>query len=106
MTEEVSLEFSLRKIDETRNYILDEINHNDLTSEKCKETCKHLNYVERLLTLPSTITGCVLISAFASLVCIPVGIASSTVGIKICANTEGIKKYKSIIKKKKRSMIK
>ena len=101
MTEEASLEFSLRKIDETRNYILDEINHTDLTSEKCKETCKHLNYVERLLILPSTITGCVLISAFASLVCIPVGITSSTVGIKICAKTEGIKKYKSIIKKKK-----
>ena len=27
-----SLEFRLRKIDETRNYILDEIKHNDLMS--------------------------------------------------------------------------
>ena len=34
MVEEASLEFRLRKIDETRNYILDEINHNDLKSEK------------------------------------------------------------------------
>ena len=34
MAEESSLEFRLRKIDETRNYLLDEIKHNDLMSEK------------------------------------------------------------------------
>ena len=31
MVEEASPEFRLRKIDETRNYTLDEIKHNDLT---------------------------------------------------------------------------
>ena len=50
-------------------------------------------------------TSCVSISAFASLVGVLVVVTSSTVGIKICAITAGIKKYKSIIKKK-RSMIK
>ena len=49
MVEEASLEFKLRKIDETRNYFLDEIKHNDLMSEKYKKTCKYLNYVEHLL---------------------------------------------------------
>ena len=34
MTEEGSLKFRLKKIDETRNYLLDEIKHNDLMSEK------------------------------------------------------------------------
>ena len=52
--------------------------------------------------LASTVTGCVSISVFASLVCVPVVITSSAVGIKICATTVGIKKYKSIIKKKKK----
>ena len=47
-------------------------------------------------------TGCVSISAFASLVGIPIGITSSAIGLKICAITAGIKKYKSIIKKKKK----
>ena len=42
------------------------------------------------------------ISAFASLVCVPVEISSSAVGIHVCAITAGIKKYKSIIKKKKK----
>ena len=32
-TEEASLEFRLRKIDETGNYLFDEINHNDLISK-------------------------------------------------------------------------
>ena len=47
-------------------------------------------------------TGCVSISSFASLVNIPIGITSSAVGLKICAITAGIKKYKLIIKKKKK----
>ena len=33
MTEGASLEFRLRKFDETRNYLLEEIKHNDLMSE-------------------------------------------------------------------------
>ena len=71
-------------------------------SEKYKNTCKYLNYVEYLLISVSTVTDCVSISAFASLVCVAVGITSSAVGIKIYAITAGIKKYKSVIKKKKK----
>ena len=102
MVEEGSLEFIFRKTDETKNHVLDEIKHNDLMSEKYRKTCKYLNYVEHLLILASTVTGCVSISAFASLVCVYVGIASSAIGINICEITAGIKKYKSIIKKKKK----
>ena len=61
--------------------------------------------LKHLLVLVLTVTGCVSISAFTSLVCIPVGITSSAVGIKICAVTVGIKKYRSIIKEKKKSRI-
>ena len=71
-------------------------------SEKYKKTCKYLNYVENLLILSSKITGCVSISASPSLVLAPVGIASSAVGLNICAIIPGIKKYKSIIKRKKK----
>ena len=102
MADKVILEFRLRKIDKKRNYLLDEIKHNDLMSEKYKKTCKCLNYVEQLLILVSTVTGCVSISAFASLVCDPVGITSSAIRIKIRAITAGINNYKSIIKKKKK----
>ena len=60
-----------------------------------------LNYIEHLLISMSTVTGCVSISAFASLVGIPIVITSSAIILKICAITAGIKKYKLIVKKKK-----
>ena len=92
-----SLEFRLKEIDETRNHILDEINHNDLISEKYRKTCKYLKYLKQLLIFGSTATGCVSVSAFASLVCVTVGIASSALGLKMCAINAGTKIYKSII---------
>ena len=39
MAEEASLQFRLKKTDETRNYLLEEIKYNDLMSEKNKKTC-------------------------------------------------------------------
>ena len=103
MTEEASIEFRLRKIDETRNCLLDEIKQNSLMSEKYKKTCKYLNYVEQLFIWVSAVAGCVSISTFTSLVCVPVGITNSAVGIKIFAINAGIKKYKSIINKKRKN---
>ena len=49
-----------------------------------------MDYAEHLLILVSTVTGCVFISAFDSLVGIRIGIASSVVGLKICIITAGI----------------
>ena len=74
MVEEASLEFRLRKIDETRNYLLDEIKHSDLMIEKYNKTCKYLNYVEHLLILVSTVTGCVSISGFRVITSYAIGI--------------------------------
>ena len=69
-------------------------------SKKHKKVCITLNYIEHFLILASTITGCISISAFS--IGIPIGITSSAVGLKNCAIAAGIKKYKSIIKKKKK----
>ena len=64
--------------------------------------CTTLNFIEHIFILASTITGCLSISAFTSIVGIPLEITSSSIGSKICAITAGIKEYKSIIKKKKK----
>ena len=71
-------------------------------SKKLKKVCKVLNYVDHSLIVTSTVTGCVSISAFASLVGIPIGITSSSIGLKICVIIARIKKYKSINKKIKK----
>ena len=70
-------------------------------SKKHKKICATLNYIEHFLILASTIFVCGSISGFASLVGILIGIKSSAIGLRICAITGRIKKYKSIIKKKK-----
>ena len=71
-------------------------------SKKHKEICIILNYSEHFLILSSTITWCVSISASASLVGVSVGITSSAIELKNFSITAGTKKYKSIIKKKKK----
>ena len=71
-------------------------------SKNHKKACTTLNYITHFLTLSSTITGCISISAFVSLIGIAIGIASYAIGLIICAITAGIKKYKLIIKKKKK----
>ena len=103
--ENISQEFRLKNIDETRNYFIKEINQNELMSKKHKKICRVLIYIEYILVLISTVTRCVFIADFASLVGISVGIASSAIGLKICGITAVIKKYKSIIKKKKHDKI-
>ena len=50
----------------------------------------------------STITGCILISAFASLIRVSIGITKSAIYLKICAIAAGIKKYESINKERKK----
>ena len=90
--ENISQEFRFKKIDETRNYFIEEINKNELMSKNHKKICSTLNYIGHFLILSSTITGSVSISAFASLVSIPTGIKSSAIGLNICAITAGIKK--------------
>ena len=52
-------------------------------SNKHKKVSRNLNYIEHFFILVSVITGCISISAFASLFGIPIGIMSSEMGIKI-----------------------
>ena len=98
----VNIDFRLKKIDETRNYRLEEIKQNDLMSQKHKKVSGALNCFELFLVFVSAISRCVSISAFASLVGVPIGIASYSVGLNTCAITARIEKNKSIIRKRRK----
>ena len=56
---------------------------NKWMSRKHKKVCTTLNYIGEFLILASTITGCISIFNFASLIAILIGIMSSTIGFKI-----------------------
>ena len=45
-----------------------------------------ISHIERLLILASTVIECVSISGFVYLICIPVGIASSSIGLITAGN--------------------
>ena len=104
--ENMNKEFRLKKIDGVKNYLIEEINRNELMSKKHEKDCRVLSYIDHsfilINQLISTVTECVSISAFASLVGVPIGIISSAIGLKICAITTGIENYKSVNKKKKK----
>ena len=42
----ISQEFRLKNMDETRNHLIEEINRNKLMSKKNKKFCTTLNYIE------------------------------------------------------------
>ena len=71
-------------------------------SKKHEKVYRVLIYIDHSLIVISTISGCVSISAFASLFGISIGITSSVIELKVCAITAGIKKCKSMIKKRKK----
>ena len=90
--ESMSQEFRLKNIDEVRNYFIEVIKQNELVSKKHKKACRFYNYIEHLIILISTVSGYVSISAFASLVGIPIGYTISAIGLNICVITARIKK--------------
>ena len=89
-----SLDFGIRKkIDESRNYFLEEIKHNDLMSQM-------YNLSVFLILFLLSVDAFQLLHILYQLVF--VGITSSAGGLKIFALAVGIKNCKSIIKKKKK----
>ena len=90
--ENVSQDFRMKNIDKTKNYLVEKINQSKLMSKKHKKVYRVFNYIKSLLLLISAVSGCIFNSAFGSLVGTPMGITSSSIGLKICAITAGIKK--------------
>ena len=53
--ENINQKFKLKKIDEIRNYLIEEINRHELMSKKHKKVCRVFNYIDHLLIVISTI---------------------------------------------------
>ena len=49
VAENISQEFRLKNINETRNYLIEEINRSELMNKKHKKVFVTLNYIERFL---------------------------------------------------------
>ena len=67
--ENLSQEFRPKNTNKTRNYLIEEINLNELINKKHKKVCRTLNYVELFLILASTIVR--LLDVFRFLLFLP-----------------------------------
>ena len=71
-----------------------------MISKNQKNGCATLNHIKKFLFFSFCGSWIISISLFASLLGIPIGITNFSIGLKICTVTSGIKKCKSITKKK------
>ena len=76
---------NFKNVDETRNYLVEEIDHNELMRKKTKRFVWHFVY------LVSVVMGCISIFAFAFLGGIPIRFMRSAVKFKICPIIAAIK---------------
>ena len=89
-----------KKIDEKGNYLIEKQIE---TNWWVRSTKMFVQCIGNVLVLVSVITGCISISEFVSLIGFPIRITCSAIGLKFFTIASGIKNYKSIIKKKKKS---
>ena len=71
-------------------------------SKNDQKVSTSLNNIEHFLILASAVTEVTWVSAFAALLCMSIGITIFAIRLKICAITSGIRKHKSIIRRKKK----
>ena len=99
----ISQEFRLKNIDETKNYLIEEIEESKSMGKKGKKGF----YYSKLYWTLSYFSVFSYWMYFHFWICFfsqySVAITSSATELKNCAITAGIKKYKSIIKKKKKT---
>ena len=86
--ENISQGFILENINETRKYFLEEVKQNEFMNKKHKIRLYNSK-------LASRINKSISISPFAFFLGISIEITSFAIGLKVCAITAGIKKYKS-----------
>ena len=76
--ENISQEFRLKNIDNTRNYFLEEMNQNELISRKHKKVLANVNYIEDFIILVSAVTKCIS-TAFACFPSLTIKITNSEI---------------------------
>ena len=74
-----SQEFILKNTDEKKSYLIQEINQIEFKCKKHKLVSTTQNNIEHFLISGSTITRCISISTFSSLVGIPIRITTSAI---------------------------
>ena len=80
-------QFRLNKINETENYFISEMKERELMSKRLKKYIPSFDYFVKCLTVLSATSGSISIASFATVIGIPVEIASASLSLtfSLCA---------------------
>ena len=91
--------FRLYEIKKIENYFINEINERKSCSKKLSKYVTAFDYIDKILIILSATTGRVSIISFASIIGVPVGIASASFTLIFSLITRIIKKLLSTTRK-------
>ena len=91
--------FRLYEIKKIENYFINEINERKSCSKKLSKYVTAFDYIDKILIILSATTGPVSIISFASIIGVPVGIASASFTLVFSLITRIIKKLLSTTRK-------
>ena len=74
-------QFRLNKINEIKDYFAAEIKERELTSKRLSKYIASFDYFDKSLIVLSTINGSISIGSFATVIRIPIGIASTSLSL-------------------------
>ena len=74
-------QFRLNKISKIENYFITEIKERELMSKKLSKYISFFDYFDKFLIVLSVTSGRVSIASFATVIGIPMGIASASLGL-------------------------
>ena len=82
-------QFRLNKISEIEDYFITEIKERELMNKKLSKYISFFDYFDKSLIVSSVTSGSVSIASFATVIGIPTGIASTSLGLTflLCTGT-------------------
>ena len=95
-------QFSLNKINEIKDYFLDEIRERELISKNLSKYIASLDYFDKSLNFLSILSGSISVASFSSVTGAPAGIIGATCGLTFSITSGFIKKLLKTIRNKKK----
>ena len=95
-------QFRLNKITEIEDYFIAEIKERELMSKKLRKYISFFDYLDKSLTVLSVTRVSLSIASFATVIGVPIGIASASLGLTFSLCTGLVKKLLKATRKKKK----
>ena len=95
-------QFRLNKISEVRDYFIAEIRERELMSKRLSKYIAFFDYFDKSLIVLSVISDSISIASFATVIGVPVGIASASSSLAFSMSTGIVKKLLKTTRNKKK----